>query len=76
MAIPGFQDFMYPFLQILGDGKEHRLQDLYKELANHFQLTDDEIEETLPSGKQTVLVNRIGWTRTYLNKAGLIKVVR
>ncbi|QDX92209.1 restriction endonuclease [Brevibacillus laterosporus] len=76
MAVPGYQDFMYPFLKQLEDGKEYRLQDLYVLLANHFNLTDEDIAEKLPSGKQTLLVNRIGWARTYLNKAGLIKIVR
>lgn len=76
MAVPGYQEFMYPFLQQLADGKEHSLQDMYELLARHFNLSELEIAEKLPSGKQTLLVNRIGWTRTYLNKAGLIKVVR
>ncbi|MBP0723927.1 restriction endonuclease [Bacillus sp. RG28] len=76
MAVPGYQDFMYPFLKQLEDGKEYRLQDLYVILAKHFNLTDKDITEKLPSGKQTLIVNRIGWARTYLNKAGLIKVVR
>lgn len=67
---------MYPFLQILKDGKEHRLQDLYSDLAEYFDLTDRDIAETLPSGKQTLLTNRVGWARTYLSKAGLIKVIR
>lgn len=76
MAVPGYQEFMYPFLQHLEDGKEHTLQELYVSLASHFHLSEEEIAEKLPSGKQTLLVNRIGWTRTYLSKAGLIKVVR
>lgn len=76
MAIPGYQDFMYPFLNKLSDGKEYTLQNLYVILAEHFNLTEEEIEEKLPSGKQTVLVNRIGWARTYLNKSGLIRTVR
>ncbi|MGM0878510.1 MAG: restriction endonuclease [Bacillota bacterium] len=76
MAVPGYQDFMYPFLKQLGDEKEYKLQELYVLLANHFNLTDDDITELLPSGKQTLLHNRIGWARTYLSKAGLIKVVR
>lgn len=75
MAVPGYQDFMYPFLKQLEDGKEYRLQELYVLLANHFKLTDEDISEKLPSGKQTLLKNRIGWARTYLAKAGLIKVV-
>lgn len=28
----------------------------------------------LPSGRQTVINNRIGWARTYLNKAGLLSI--
>ncbi|GLO68064.1 restriction endonuclease [Oceanobacillus kimchii] len=76
MAVPGYQDFMYPFLQILKDGKEHKLQDLYRDLASYFNLNENDIAETLPSGKQTLLNNRVGWARTYLSKAGLIKVVR
>ena len=34
MTVPGHQDFMYPFLKQLEDGKEYRLQDLYVLLAN------------------------------------------
>lgn len=76
MTVPGYQDFMYPFLHILRDGKEHRLNELYNDLAIYFNLTKEDISETLPSGKQTLLNNRVGWARTYLSKAGLIKVVR
>ncbi|MEK5031625.1 restriction endonuclease [Paenibacillus sp. FSL R7-0302] len=76
MAVPGYQDFMYPFLNQMKDGKEYKLQEIYVLLAKHFRLTDDDITELLPSGKQTLLHNRIGWARTYLSKAGLIKVLR
>ncbi len=76
MAIPGYQDFMYPFLKQLEDGNEYKLQELYVLLAKHFHLNDKDIVELLPSGKQTILHNRIGWARTYLSKTGLIKVVR
>ncbi|WP_342602840.1 restriction endonuclease [Peribacillus sp. FSL E2-0159] len=76
MAVPGFQDFMYPFLKQLKDRQEYRLQDLYTILARYFNLSDEDIAEALPSGKQTLLVNRVGWARTYLDKAGLITVVR
>ncbi|MBZ5201990.1 restriction endonuclease [Planomicrobium chinense] len=76
MAIPGFQEFMYPFLEVLKDGKEHSLKEVYGRLAEEFKLSNEEKEELLLSGKQRVLHNRIGWTRTYLNKAGLLKTVR
>lgn len=66
---------MYPLLELLGDGKEHSLQEAYEHLAKVFKLSDGEKKETLPSG-QLVYKNRISWARTYLNKAGLIKNVR
>ncbi|MCF6409587.1 restriction endonuclease [Pseudalkalibacillus salsuginis] len=76
MAIPDYQSFMYPLLELLQDEKEHTLQESYVYLANYFQLTDEEKEDILPSGKQLVYHNRIGWARTYLKKAGLLRTVR
>ncbi|QMT18074.1 restriction endonuclease [Planococcus maritimus] len=76
MAISGFQEFMYPFLKMMEDDKEHSLREAYSHLADEFGLTDKEREELLPRGKQRVLHNRIGWARTYLNKAGLLNTVR
>lgn len=76
MAIPSYQDFMYHFLEVLKDGKEHRLRDIYRELAEYFNLTEEEKQKTLPSGKQLVYQSRISWARTYLAKAGLIDVVK
>src|SRR5699024_5603942 len=76
MSIPGYQEFMYPFLELLKDGEEHSLQSIYQEMADYFNLSEEQINQKLPSGKQTVFRNRVGWARTYLSKAGLINVVR
>jgi len=61
-----------PFLEYLKDGGEHTLKEVKKYVASVFALTDTELAELLPSARQTVFVNRIGWARTYLKKAGLI----
>ncbi|QZY64075.1 restriction endonuclease [Providencia rettgeri] len=76
--IPNYQAFMRPFLEIVSaaGGKEVKLRDVINQLSDKFQLTNAEREERLPSGKQTVLDNRIGWARTYLTKAGLLEVTR
>ncbi|WKA56976.1 restriction endonuclease [Planococcus shenhongbingii] len=76
MTIPGYQEFMYPFLKMLEDGQEHSLRESYNRLADEFNLTEQEREELLPSGKQRILHNRVGWTRTYLKKAGLLNTIR
>ncbi len=76
--IPNYQVFMRPFLEVVNaaGGQEVRLRDVINQLAKSFHLTEAEREERLPSGKQTVLDNRIGWAKTYLVKAGLVEATR
>lgn len=76
--IPNYQVFMRPFLEIAeaASGSEVKLRDVINQLADRFELTEQEREETLPSGKQSILDNRVGWARTYLTKAGLLEVTR
>ncbi len=64
---------MLPILHFAEDKKEHSLNEAVKTLAEKFSLSDDELQELLPSGKQTIFINRVGWARTYLSKAGLLK---
>ena len=71
MAVPKYHEFMKPMLEMLGDGKEHKTQTLYTDLADHFKLTEADKAEYLPSGRQLLYHNRIGWAKTYLVKAGL-----
>lgn len=70
--IPDFQSLMLPFLKLLADGKLHTIHEIYEALCLQFQLTQEEKEMLLPSGNQAIMRNRVGWTRTYLKKAGLI----
>jgi restriction system protein len=76
MAIPDFQSIMLPMLQIVGDEQEHSINELLGKLAGHFSLTEEELNEMLPSGKQTTFYNRVGWARTYLTKSGLLEMTR
>jgi restriction system protein len=64
---------MLPFLRMLEDGHEHSLREGEEVLAAHFALTPGERAELLPSGRQAIFKNRIGWARSYLKKAGLIE---
>lgn len=65
---------MRPVLQAVGDGVPLPLSALRVRIADVFQLTEEERKERLPSGNQTVINNRVGWARTYLNKAGLLTI--
>lgn len=81
--IPNYQQFMRPFLVIAleannspANNSEVKLRDAINKLAEEFNLSEEEKAETLPSGKQSILDNRVGWARTYLTKAGLLGVTR
>jgi restriction system protein len=76
MPIPDYQKLMLPLLKIAGDGKVHTKRDVVNELAVQFGVTDEERKELLPSGKQEVFDNRVGWARTYLKMAMLISYVQ
>ena len=48
------------------------MSEVRSHIAEAMSLSDDDLSEMLPSGKQTTFSNRVAWARTYLNKAGLI----
>jgi restriction system protein len=76
MAIPVFQQIMLPLLKLLEDKQEHSLRQIIDLLTNQFNLTQEEQHELLPSGKQAIFDNRVGWARTHLKKAGLLESTR
>ena len=76
MAILDYQTLMLPLLRFLADGREHNLAEATQTISDQYKLTPEERQQLLPSGQQTMIRNRIGWARTYMAKAGLIKGVR
>lgn len=48
MSVPGFQEFMYPFLEILSDENEHSLQEIYTILATRYNLNEEDLTELIP----------------------------
>lgn len=73
MAIPDYQSIMLPLLRLAGDGDHHQFRASVEALAQHFELSEKERKELLPSGKQSTFDNRVGWARTYMTKAGLLE---
>ena len=72
MNIPDFQTVMLPIMEIAADKNVYPMRDLVNKLIDKYGLSDEEKKELLPSGKQTVFENRIGWAKTHLKKAGLL----
>jgi len=67
---------MLPLLKFTRDQQEHSLREAIDNLAEDFNLSDEERRELLSSGQQAVFDNRVGWARTYLKKAGLLETTR
>lgn len=72
MSLPKYNDLYGCCLKMLEDDQIHDLQEIKGGIAQNYSLTGEELSERLPSGKQTVFANRVGWALTYLKKAGLI----
>lgn len=72
VTIPDFQSVMYPLLELLADGAEHRRQDDLEALSRLFALSADDRDQWLPSRRARVFDNRVAWANTYLAKAGLV----
>ncbi len=72
MAVPDYQSFLLPLLQLLEDGQTYSVRTIYDVLADRLQLGEDERQQLLPSGQQKTYENRIGWATTHLKKACLV----
>jgi len=75
MPIPDFQSVFLPLLRYCADGNVHSKIDAVPALAAEFQLTDAELDIKLPSGKQGLFDNRVGWAKSYLKQGGLLEIV-
>ncbi len=71
--IPDYQTLMLPLLKVISDKELHSLRQLVEILQSHFELSESEKLELLPSGTQAIFDNRVGWAKFYLEKAGLLK---
>jgi restriction system protein len=76
MAVPDYQSLMLPLLKVLEDGAEHQVRDVREQVAKALGLTEADRTALLPSGNQPIYDNRLGWAKTYLEKAGLLQSVR
>ncbi|MDR0912200.1 MAG: restriction endonuclease [Methanobrevibacter sp.] len=73
MTVPPYKEFFKGILQVLSDEKEKKGKEINHEVADLFEISEEDRKELLPSGTQRVIDNRVGWGRTYLKKAGLIE---
>jgi len=75
MAIPDFQSFFRPVLQLVADGATSPRECL-PGLQKVFGLSDEEMDERIPSGIRSRVFDRADWAIFHMMKAGLIQRVR
>src|SRR5688572_25077826 len=74
--VPDYQSLMLPILKLASDRKEHRIGDVVQTLGAQLNLSEAELGEMLPSGRQPVFNNRVHWAKTYLSQAKLLEITR
>jgi len=75
MPVPDYQQFFLPILRFAGDGQEHSHSQAVEAVVKHFNLTEEDRNELLPSGTQFKVNNRASWSRFHLVKAGLLEAI-
>ena len=70
--IPDFQSIMLPLLNSFKGNEIKSAKELRLNMVNHFNMTEEELKEKIPSGKQFTYSNRIAWAISYLKMAELI----
>ena len=73
--IPQYNEMYNEVLQVLNKHHQLRVRDMVDEVSDVLHLTEDERNQKMESSHKTVIYHRLGWTKTYLTKAGLIRSV-
>ena len=73
MAVPTFEEFMLPALEIMADGKTRKIRELVELVASAMNLTEDDRKDLVPSQVEPRYVNRINWAIYYIMRANLLK---
>lgn len=73
MALPVFEDFLYPFL-LATNGKDMTISEMRQYIIDYFHLTDEDCNLRTKSGNTTQVVDRLNWVRQYLRRALMIEL--
>lgn len=72
MAVPKYYEMYNIFLECLKDKEVHSLKEIKQIAIEKLDLSEEDLNQMLPSGRQRLFDNRLGWCRAYLKKANLI----
>lgn len=73
MAIPKFEDFLYPFMLHLMN-RDSNKSDMIAELSNYFNLSDEDRMLKTRGGAALQINDRIGWSLQWLRRAKFVEI--
>jgi len=76
MAVPDFQSFFKPLLDVASDGVEHSLNEARETIAKKLGLSESDLTELLPSGTQRTFDNRVAWAKSYFIQAKILEATK
>lgn len=71
MALPIFEEFLYPFL-LATSKKDMTTSEMRQYIVDYFKLTDEDCSLRTKSGNTTRVADRLNWVRQYLRRALMI----
>lgn len=77
MTVPDYQTLMLPLLQHAAKkSSETQIGAIVDDIARDLKLSDEDLASLIPSGGQTLLMNRLHWAKSYLQRAGVLESTR
>jgi len=74
MAVPVFEEFLYPFLLATNSKDTVTIAEVKQFIINYFKLTDDDCLIRTKSGNATQVADKMNWSRQYLRRALMIEL--
>ena len=74
--IPKYNEMYNEVLKVLNNHDEMRLKDIVSEVSDLLNLSIEDRNLMLDNNKSTIIYYRLGWTKTYLVKAGLLETIK
>lgn len=74
--IPKYNEMYNEVLKVLNNHDEMRLKDIVSEVSDVLNLSIEDRNLMLDNNKSTIIYYRLGWTKTYLVKAGLLETIK
>ena len=71
--IPDYQSLMLPLLKFISNEQVHSIKDTIESLAKEFKLSEEELNQWLPSKSQKTFYNRVYWAKAHLKMAGTVE---